>query len=313
MSRMNLYELLNLKEYRKKYHIPHALLDDYKVGYDGKIYVLMSTDKDKYRKGRMSRNFQYHFFRITFDWDKNVVTEVERFDFGNWDKCVHHWCPFGENFLLVNARASTKSKEPNAYIVNKEGDILKSIFLGDGINHCYTTPDGKIINGYLDEGIFNENNEGAETGLSIWDGDGNCVCKNQKYDIWHCYGLTLDPRNHIWFQYYGHDKNNSNKHMFHLVCLREDGDWYFDQEFNGSRGCAISYDYTKIALGGGHGDHGSVYLYDMDTVNQTLSNKRKLGFKLNNKLVTGRRLYTLSEDVIFILMENGTLAIGKLK
>ena len=299
---MQVHKLLNIDEFREKYNIPEALFYRYQVAYDEKIYFIMTTKENNRTK--------YHYFRITFDWDEGKVLEVERFYFKDEGKWVYHWCLFHDYFLLVEPRIDAYKKVPNAHIADKDGNIVESIFIGDGVGECCTTPNGRIVAGYVDEGIFDEWNKVAKGGLTIWDENGRWIWKNRKYGIWYCYALTLDPCKRVWCYYYGSCKDDYSSH-FHLVCYKKDGDLVFTPDIKGSDGVAVSKDYKRLLLGGGFRDKEAVYSYDMDCEKQVLFNKQKEKFILDGKGIEFYR-YVLSRDKVFLHMEDGTIVTGTL-
>ena len=313
---MQVHKLLNLYEFREKYNIPEAKFGDYRVAYDGKIYLIMVTKeeytiKDRVNGWRTGYKRTNHYFRISFDWNKGKVLEIEQFDLGYDKTSVHYWCPLKENFLLLCARTDSRKKSPNAHIVDKDGNLIREFCMGDGIEECYTTPSGKIIAGYMDERIFDSWNQGGKCGITMWDENGKRIWCNRRYDIWHCYSLNLDPQKCLWFYYYGHcddDKEN----VFHLVYSKKEKNVVFTLDIKGSYGFAVSRNHKKLWLGGGYEDKNSVYVYDMDCEAQTLSNRKKVHFELEGNEIEFC-WYRFSEDKVFLCMEDGTLVVGRCK
>ena len=312
---MEVFKIMDIQEFRKTYKIPRAVVIDYKVAYDNKIYLLMMTEKDFSIKEKVKWGIgikdQYHFFCIDFDWEAGAVKKVEPFSFNHWDKRIHYWCPLQENFLLVRARANSKDRVKNAYVVDKNGTVLKGMHFGDGINECYTTPNGRIITSYIDEGIFREGNWPAESGVTMWDENGKSIWKNRKYDIWHTCAMNLDPMKRLWFYYYG-SLNEDYDTMFHLVCSRKEGDLVFAPDIRSSRGFAVTKDYKKLFLGGGYKDESSVYVYDMDCTTQKLTDKKKVIFESDEMEIKSFG-YKFSEDKVFLFTPEGRLFAGQLK
>ena len=180
-SEMQVYKLLNIHEYREKYNISEAKFQNYRVAYDGKIYLTMVTTeeytiKDRAKGWSKGYRHEYHFFRITFDWKKGKVIETEQFEFNLEKKWLHYWLPLKENFLIVCARTDNSKKSPNAFIIDKEGNLIRKFFIGDAIEDCCTTPSGKIIAGYMDEGIDCPWDTGAKHGVTMWDENGKKIC-----------------------------------------------------------------------------------------------------------------------------------------
>lgn len=296
---MQVHKLLNIHEIREQYNIPTARFYNYQVGYDNKIYFIMSDN-----------NHKCHYFRITYDWEAGKVMDIEKFNFENYPYMSQFWCPYFDYYLLACVCADYQTKEPNAYVVDKNGNIIQGIYIGHAIAECTTTPNGRIITGYLDEGIDNEWNRVAEGGLTIWNDEGRWIWKNKKYDIWYCYAMTLDPCNRLWFYYYGSYNNNYDR-KFHLVFSKKGGDVVFSPDIKGSDGFAVSRDYKKLLIGDGYDDRASVYRYDIDMGHKQLLNLQKEVFILADKEIEFYR-YMFSRDKVFLHMEDGTIATGEL-
>ena len=250
---MQVYKLLNIHEYREKYNIPEAKFQNYRVAYDGKIYLTMVTTeeytiKDRAKGWRKGYRHEYHYFRITFDWKEGRVVETEQFEFNLEKKWLHYWLPLKDDFLLVCARTDNSKKSPNAFVVDKEGNLIRKFFIGDAIEECCTTPSGKIIAGYMDEGIDSPWDTGARHGVTMWDEDGKKIWWNRKCDIWHCYALNLDPQKCLWFYYYG--RYDEREGHFHLVYSNKEKMAVFTPEITGSNGFAVSRDHKRVLLGG---------------------------------------------------------------
>lgn len=292
---MQVFKLINIHEFREQFHIPDAKFVNYQVAYDGRIYMILSADK-------------YYFFRITFDWNVGTILDIEQFDFSKIEHHVKFWCPYFDYFLLVSLSVFSTNKESNAWIVDKDGNILESIYISDAIEDCYTTPNGRIIAGYMDMSIDEPRDKGAKGGVTIWNDKGRWIWRNRKYDVWHCYALNIDYNNLLWFYYYGRF-NDKMDNIFHLVCKNKRLDAVFTTDIEGSDGFAVSADYRRLLLGGGYRDKESVYMYDMDYENQKLLNKRRVIFKLDGKEIEFYD-YEFSQNKVFLLMEDGTLVTG---
>lgn len=182
---MQVYKLLNIHEYHEKYNIPETKFVDMRVAYDGKIYVILIkeeefTIKDRVNGWRKGYHRTFYFFRITFDWKNGEVIETEQFEFDNNNRWINYWCPIKENFLLVNARTDSRKKTPNAHIVDKDGNLIREFCIGDGVENCCTTPSGKIIVGYMDDGILFSRTFGAKHGYTMWDENGKKIWWSRK-------------------------------------------------------------------------------------------------------------------------------------
>jgi hypothetical protein len=72
----------------------------------------------------------------------------------------------GGRFLLAGTRCAFRDGEAehNAAIIGPDGAVICTGTLGDGINDVQTTPSGRIIVGYFDEGIFGNFGWGGPAG-----------------------------------------------------------------------------------------------------------------------------------------------------
>ena len=90
----------------------------------------------------------------------------------------HHVMPLGEDILLVGARCrkyKDGTAENNGVLLKKDGTKLAEMCLGDGIESCIVTEDGRIITGYFDEGVFGNfgwDQPVGACGLIVWDARG---------------------------------------------------------------------------------------------------------------------------------------------
>lgn len=98
------------------------------------------------------------------------------------------WCPQIEvlpqgEILVVNGRCDVRNEQDNAFVYGRNGRLLRSFPLGDGIKHVQTLPDGRIWVGYFDEGIFGNTgwktkpwvHEAATNGLACFDSVGRLL------------------------------------------------------------------------------------------------------------------------------------------
>ena len=152
------------------------------IGYDGTVYFLFSSQIPARIDGMFVNtvaNAEYTALAVTPSWESGVVEKVERFDLGKHTMNFHFIRPVPDgSFLLLGARCVYSEKngpEKNAVFTDREGNVLRELTFGDGIQDCIVRNDGMIITSYFDEGIFG--NYGWEEpigscGVCAWTTDG---------------------------------------------------------------------------------------------------------------------------------------------
>ena len=122
--------------------------------------------------------------------------------------------PLGDRLLLVGARCFFDSAagrgEDNAYLYDRSGNLLRRMCLGDGISRVLTYPDGRIVVGYFDEGIFGNygwDDPLGSSGIVVWDENGHVLWENPDPDeIADVYDLEYGADGAFW--YYAYDEFN---------------------------------------------------------------------------------------------------------
>jgi hypothetical protein len=78
-------------------------------------------------------------------WDLSITTSFP----------TAHAMP-ADGVLVVGARAVWRGQAPehNAYIYDRDGEVIRSACLGDGIAHVVTTAKGAVFVAYFDEGVL---------------------------------------------------------------------------------------------------------------------------------------------------------------
>ena len=75
--------------------------------------------------------------------------------------------PLPDGQVLVvqpRCRWSSKGVAPNAFVLDQDGQVVRSGVFGDGIQHVATTPSGQTWVGYFDEGILGNLGWGFDPG-----------------------------------------------------------------------------------------------------------------------------------------------------
>ena len=103
------------------------------------------------------------------------------------------------SFLIADSR--TNEKDDNCFIYDREGNVLKQFYSGDGIQDIEVVRD-KIIITYFDEGVYGADGPNNE-GLVVFDFDGNILSKyNEKHGdqiISDCYCICKHGTNRVLF------------------------------------------------------------------------------------------------------------------
>ena len=243
---------IEIKRIKEQYHLTKEILVDLSVGYDGSVWLLFAASVPERIQG-MFVNTQsctiYHAVCLWVDWNDGVLLGEEKFDLGFHTMNFNMIQPIGDEIFLLGARAryySNGTVDKNGVIVNKSGEKQAEFCLGDGIEDCYVTEEGRIITSYFDEGIFG--NFGWEkplgtSGLIVWDREGNTVWKNEKYPIYDCYAMNVDENGCLWFYYYAE---------FNLVKTNFVSDIIYYPKTRGFSAFLINRSQTGILMDGGY-------------------------------------------------------------
>lgn len=244
------------------------------IDYDGNLILLTDT------------NDLYHF--INNDIIHINIPTIEKLFFSSAQ-------PIGENWLLVSARIDEEDNDvKNAYVFDKEGNILNRYEYGDAVADVQTTPEGDVWVSYFDQsdpGRLNCYKDGDQT----FDFYYSILKSNQHVPpIDDCYAMnvTLDSTN----IYYYSD--------FPFVKIMGDNEFelYEDIPIVGSEAFAINGD--DVLFSHDYDAKPEVYLY-------SLSEKKKVTFKtlksdgsiLNYDHSVGResKLFLIEGTEVYIL------------
>ncbi len=299
---MNLFEIIDIDRLKEQYSMPLFQLIDFSASYDDCIYLLFAEDISDGTDDMFSDNkakTTYKGICIKLDWEKTVVEDVQCYDLGRREFNYHFFRPFKEGFLLLGARCEKEedNAENNALFIRRDGHVIKEFCLGDGIQDCITTIDGKIILSYFDEGIFG--NYGwdfplGSSGLVVWNEFGNIVWENRKYDIADCYAMNVDSLDRLWFYYYTN---------FDLVCTDYKSDFTVNPKVSGSSAFAISKKRRQIIMEGGYND-GNFYIYKFDEDENKIGDRQSVIFALNQWEVFATEYKFFKSNLLFITSNN---------
>ncbi|WP_051870611.1 hypothetical protein [Brevibacillus laterosporus] len=253
MKKKITYKLDTFKDigtYTKDYKIVTS-----SIGYDNKIYILLVNKiperiNGMFVQSQTSNCFTYKVLIITEDGQVHETSLAkQRYHY-------HFIQPLNDNTLLV-VGARTRYFDPdnfelNGKIFDLDGNLIKKLLLGDGIQHVQVSPNGTIWTGFFDEGVFG--NYGwadpiGASGLVAWDQEGKQIFSNHKADICDCYALNVVSDQEIWFYYYTD---------FHLVKIANDQMEFFKPKISGASGF-ITYN-SFFLFDKGYGKHDEYIL-----------------------------------------------------
>ncbi|MBG9790455.1 hypothetical protein [Brevibacillus laterosporus] len=253
MKKKITYELrrfIDISPYTEDYEVVTSAL-----GYDKKIYILLVNKTPERMDGmfvqsKTSSLFTYKVLTIAED-GKICETSLSKQRYN-----YHFIQPINDdNLLVVGARTryfGPDNYELNGKIFDLDGNLIKELLLGDGIQNVQVSANGTIWTGFFDEGVFG--NYGwvepiGASGLIGWDRNGKQVFSNHKADICDCYALNVVNDQEIWFYYYTD---------FHLVKIANDQMEFFNPKISGSSGF-ITYN-SYFLFDKGYGKHDEYIL-----------------------------------------------------
>jgi len=274
-------DYIDVKALFEKYGFKRTRNDIFRIGYDGKIYILPEP--------RFIDNNRERFSVIVLyvDWDSEKLIDSSCYDLGEFDHGYYHIQPIGKTLLMVNCRCSYNNGNPdkNAFIISPAGEVLNRFCLGDGIRDVFVRPDNMIVTSYFDEGIYGNFGWGdADSelpigchGLIVWNSKGEQQF-HAEHNISDCYALNVDEKGNIWY-YYNDD--------FKLVRLNETGEIDFDPGIEGAHFFVLTEDCQKVIFNSEYNG-----IYEVFNLHKNDKNgKLRLLYKEDELLITKHRAY----------------------
>ena len=226
------------------------------IGNDDKIYCLFTENIPSRIKDMFEPTINNSIYKAaSFDvnWTSGEIYSSEVINFGLLKINYHFIQPIEENYLLLGARAmlyKDGETEKNALIIDRFGNKINEICLGDGIQNCLVDSKNNIITGYFDEGIFG--NYGwdkpiGENGIIKWSCKGEKLWENKSRNIYDCYAMNIDDKDILWFYYYDD---------FYLVKTDYISEVVYNPKINGSDGFLLSKMGTAILFQKGYDKKG---------------------------------------------------------
>ncbi|AXI00352.1 hypothetical protein DV702_11855 [Sporosarcina sp. PTS2304] len=210
------------------------------IGHDNDLFILLAEERPPLINGCFpatvtEESYSYHIVHVK-DGQKTIVHLPNE----KWN--YHYIQPIDDgHILLVGARSyyyNAQNIEENARVYDKNGCLIRSFCLGDGIEHVYVTKNQEIWTGYFDEGVFG--NYGWEepigrSGLVGWDTLGHKIDsmeEDKEYSIFECLALTSDAEDKIWFFFSIDSKIGARKDK-RTVCYSPEGHGFQSFAVNG--------------------------------------------------------------------------------
>lgn len=298
-TEFKLFKLINFIDTIKNLNLDGYSFVNFSVGFNKNAYILTCKPCNE----NNCNKYVYAVIEVIIDWNNKKVLDTKYFLLG-----VHRFeynliQPIENDFLLIYPRSNYNDGNPNknGIVIDRGGNVKKYICFGDGILNCIVRKDNSIITSYFDEGIFG--NYGWEypvtpignSGLILWDKDGNILWENKKYDISDCYAISLDTKENLWFYYY--TDFNLVKTDFH------NNDELYASKLHGSSGFVVNSNLDKFLFRGGYGDYNSFYILSKASGKIKKSSKVKLTFNSNElqisncSLTRPQMLFMVSQDI----------------
>lgn len=177
------------------------------IGHDNDVFVLLTEEQpplinDRFPATITEEPYNYHVIHLK-DGQKTVIELPGE----TWN--YHFVQPIDEDhILLVGARSyyhSAENIEENARVYDRNGRLVRSFCLGDGIMHVHVTKNQEIWTGYFDEGTCGNyawDEPIGSSGLVGWDAEGNKLDSlegDTTYYIFECLALNSNPDDDIYF------------------------------------------------------------------------------------------------------------------
>ncbi len=187
------------------------------VGHDSQLYAAIALNELDYRIGASTGaifaktipDFP-QTYRVLAIRDGNITLDLR---IENEKLNIHDIQPLpNDELLLVCCRSVYKGPDDfdkNGRVYSSNGELVREILLGDGIQHVQTTPTGMIWTSFFDEGVFGNrgwNNPVGSSGRVAWYSHGSKLHEFHPADgldsICDCYALNVESDSSTWLYYY---------------------------------------------------------------------------------------------------------------
>lgn len=136
-------------------------------------------------------NFRVHHL-IETDW---VVCDLQE-----TRQNLRHAQPLPRNEWIVVRARSAGNTDGNGHIYSSQGDLLRTLALGDGIEDIQAAADGQLWVSYFDEGIFGDTTFG-HTGVACFGTDDRLLFDFNRLTrgmIADCYAFNVVSNDEVW-------------------------------------------------------------------------------------------------------------------
>lgn len=271
--------LANLEEIIKEKNFTMDMFNGLVIGQDNKLYILLKNNISKSES-------KYAVIVLDIDWNKCEVLHEDYYDLKIHDKDYTLAQPIKNNILLVNSRFDCDNE--NAIIVDYQGNLIKKLHLGVGINDCIVNNSDNIIVSYYDQGIFSDDKL-SQKGLNVFDINGKIIWQTNTL-IDDCYAINIDENENIWYYYYSD---------FKLIKTDMNKEKIYEPHIQGSSNFLITSDEKSIIFEGGYNNKNKLIIGNfkndeiVDFKNLNLIHENE---NINVKFFIFRKSYALFSD-----------------
>jgi len=187
------------------------------VGPDFQLYAVIALNELDYRiEASTGVSFAKttpdtpQSYRVIAFYDGNITLDVR---IANETFNIHDIQPLPKGeLLLVCCRSRYKGPndfDKNGRVYSSNGELVREVLLGDGIQRVQTTSNGTIWTSFFDEGVsgnYGWDNPVGSSGLVAWDSHGKRLYDFQPANgldsICDCYALNVESDSSTWLYYY---------------------------------------------------------------------------------------------------------------
>ena len=161
----------------------------------------------------------------------------------------------GNQWAVVRTR-SAGNTDGNGHICSAQGDLLRTVAFGDGIQDIQTTASGQIWVSYFDQGIYGDTTFG-HTGLACFGSDDRLLFDFNRLTqgmIADCYAFNAVSNDEVWLCPYTD---------FPIVKLKDGkiNHAWDNNPIHGSHAFAVWKD--RALFSGGYGEHDKLFIVSL--------------------------------------------------
>lgn len=281
------------------------------VGWDQQIYGVVALNETDYRSTEPSgfsfakvkpETAQHYCVQTMYEGEITQEVDVPAEPYN-----IHAVQPLpNDELLLVCCRSQYRGPndiDQNGRVYSANGEFLRDMVLGDGIQDVQATSTGEIWTSFFDEGVLG--NYGwreplGASGLVGRDSNGTKFYEYQPIDgldtMCDCYALNVESESSVWLYYY------TEFPLVHLRDRKVAAHWAVPVK--GSHAFAIGRGFALFS--GGYDDRDDFHLFQLnpngkarEVVRFRLANERGKRIQATGILARGEALYVAHGDEIF--------------